>query len=85
MGELVNKFPARRDRTLDVISTNIPQSYDTAEKLTHFGLSDHFTTSLCPKVGRNFNKIRPGVVKLRDTRDQVIEWNLEESYYQQTI
>ena len=61
------KFPTRGERTLDVILTNIPQFYDIPEKLDPFGLSDHFTISLLPKV-RELNKNRPRVLKLRDTR-----------------
>ena len=64
--QLVN-FPTRGERTLDVMLTNIPQFYDTPEKLAPFGLSDHFTISLFLKV-RNFNKNKSRVVKLRDTR-----------------
>ena len=60
-------FPTREERTLDAILTSIPQFYDIPEKLTPFVLSDHFTISLFPKV-RNFNKNKPRVVKLRDTR-----------------
>ena len=52
--QLVN-FPTRGQRTLDVILTNIPQFYDVPERLAPFGLSDHFTISLFPKV-RNFNQ-----------------------------
>ena len=60
-------FSTRGERTLDVILTTIPKYYDMPEKLAPFGLSDHFTISLFPKV-RNFNKNKPRVVKLRDTR-----------------
>ena len=60
-------FPTRGERTLDMILTNIPQFYDTPYKLAPFGLPDHSTVSLFPKV-RNIIKNRPRVVKSRDTR-----------------
>ena len=64
--QLVN-FPTRGERTLDVILTNISQFFDNPEKMAPFGLSDHFTISLFPKI-RNINTNRPRVVKSRDVR-----------------
>ena len=64
--QLVN-FPTRGERTLDVILTNISQFFDNPEKMAPFGLSDHFTISLFPKI-RNINTNRPRVVKSRDIR-----------------
>ena len=64
--QLVN-FPTRGERTLDVILTNISQFFDNLEKMAPFGLSDHFTISLFPKI-RNINTNRPRVVKSRDIR-----------------
>ena len=65
--QLVN-FPTRGERTLDVILTiNISQFFDNPEKMVPFGLSDHFTISLFPKI-RNINTNRPRVVKSRDIR-----------------
>ena len=42
------KFPTRCANTLDLILTNIPQFYNTPQKLPPFGLSDHFTVALEP-------------------------------------
>jgi hypothetical protein len=64
--KLVN-FPNRGERTLDVILTNTSQFFDNPEKVAPFGLSDHFTISLFPKI-RNINTNRPRVVKSRDIR-----------------
>ena len=60
-------FPTRGERTLDVILTNISQFFVNPEKMAPFGLSDHFTISLFPKI-RNINTNRPRVVKSRDIR-----------------
>ncbi len=69
MKQLV-RSPARGDRILDLILTNLAQLYDrnSVQVLPPFGLSDHNVVLLHPKVRSPKEGPRKKVITKRDTR-----------------
>ena len=62
------KFSTRGRHTLDVILTNLSQFYDQPEKLSPFGLSDHFTIKVLPMI-RSKRSDNIKILRTRDTSE----------------
>ncbi len=63
----VIKFPTREQNKLDLILTNLNSYYDTPIKLSPFGLSDHVTVEVQPKVKPENSQTKISI-KTRDLR-----------------
>ena len=61
------KFYTRGERTLDLILTNLKSFYQTPNKHSPFGLSDHCTISVIPKQRKKSSNKRKTVI-VRDMR-----------------
>jgi hypothetical protein len=61
------KFPTRGQNKLDLILTNLNSYYDTPIKLSPFGLSDHVTVEVQPKVKPEISQTKI-FIKIRDLR-----------------
>lgn len=85
--QMVN-FPTRGNNTLDLVLTNLPDKYSTAEKLPALGLSDHLAIAVYPK-NRPIQSNSTKIIKTRDLRESKkialgrylsnIDWRLVES------
>ena len=61
------KFPTRGQATLDLILTNMAEKYAEPESFPPFGLSDHVTVIVAPKVRDAADNTRLSITT-RDTR-----------------
>ena len=64
--ETLINFPTRGANTLDQIFTNLSEFYADVQRLPPFGLSDHLTIVMPPKVREKSEKSK--VIKIRDKR-----------------
>ena len=62
------KFPTRGQATLDLILTNMADKYAEPESFPPFGLSDHVTVTVAPKVRDAADNTRISITT-RDTRE----------------
>ena len=59
------KFPTRGERTLDLILSNLDRFYNNPEKFSPFGLSDHCTVALFPKLRVKENNSACKTIRIR--------------------
>ena len=62
------KFPTRGPNELDQIFTSLSKFYADAERLPPFGLSDHLTIVIPPKVREKSGKPKSKFIKIKDKR-----------------
>ena len=59
------KFPTRGERTLDLILSNLDRFYNNPERFSPFGLSDHCTVALFPKLRVKENNSACKTIRIR--------------------